>query len=1251
MLRCFFYENYPFGVDIDKIKDERKSEKMQTKNLKRLGILIVTIVMTVCMLSEGITALAAATTDKTYTLSGWGYDFRNSGLPNAYDPLTQSNSNNQFRYQWANEFYYFKNAEGKYCYCVQLGTVNVDGTTMESLNMKTDVTKYYPDETQLKDLRHATIYSYKGTCKYGYSKEVELVASQALVWTISGKYFDSSTTSLSGNEKTLLNCIKASNSAAHQNMVDCYKKMKADVLQHGNYPKGTVNNKFFVGKNTTYALKYNKSTCRWETTISMDSSISQFTLPKVSGVTFTKSGSKLKVSATEAGRKNVENKALSLTKTKAKYASKIEECTPVFLAVKNGSNASQAKVSYTQGEDPVEAYFKLTASTGNLKINKQLLTSDGQKVNGTAEQYNSILFQISHLDSDGTRHYLTSTKDSDGHYTYSGSTTDDTKGLYRVGADGTLEIKGLPAETYNLSEYQTADGFKPAGDIHITVNADKTTAVTVKNSGTGSHIDIYKTAQDWNGSEIEDTALLEKIYEATKFRAYTLDNGVKQYITAELDNKTGSENDNERYFIANYTGQTTNVNNAAVLSLYSDYDGYYNTSYSFFGTARLKNVPEGLSRIYFEEIQSYDSFGFSNGNIKVSVNKNDVNFTNQAYYFRAGFNKYAEGTTDFLSDGTFGLFASEDIYSGDKLIYTSGQEIERISANGTTTYFTAMLPAWGNYYIQEIEAPTGYVKDETKYEVKADMPVQLTSSRLSDVVLNIEDKEIRFAVSKQDAYGEEISNAQLQLIDENGDTVEEWTSDGTEHIVSGLAAGSYTLHEYYAPSGYCIATDIAVTIDEYGKIFADNTEVTAVSADGLPLIVMTDEATKVEISKKDITGDDELPGAVLQVIDKDENVIEEWVSTEEAHYIEAKLIAGETYILREITAPSGYTLATDIEFTVNSDGSVTYVVMYNSDAVGTVKVHKKTEGMMNVEGITLILSGTSDSGHEVKLTAVTDKDGIAAFTAVPTGTYTVTEDADTVPIAYMVADPIKVTVYEAETTNVDIYNTEKTGTIEISKTTEGMTDLEGIEFILSGTSDSGREIRLTAVTDKDGKAEFTSIPIGTYTITENEKTVPYAYLTAEPQEVSVFYAETTTVKISNEEKTGEIHIQKRTEGMTDLEGIEFILSGTSDSGREIRLTAVTDKDGKAAFTGIPIGTYTIAENGDTVPTGYLVADSQTVQVFYAEATNVVVSNEKIPETPSFPDSPPATGAAAIFGVPLILLLGGVILSAGRKNEK
>ena len=74
----------------------------------------------------------------------------------------------------------------------------------------------------------------------------------------------------------------------------------------------------------------------------------------------------------------------------------------------------------------------------------------------------------------------------------------------------------------------------------------------------------------------------------------------------------------------------------------------------------------------------------------------------------------------------------------------------------------------------------------------------------------------------------------------------------------------------------------------------------------------------------------------LQVIDKEGNVIKEWVSTNEPHFIEAKLIAGETYTLREITAPDGYNTAEDIEFTVNDDGSVTEVVMKDTKIITTV---------------------------------------------------------------------------------------------------------------------------------------------------------------------------------------------------------------------------------------------------------------------------------------------------------------------------
>lgn len=1219
--------------------------------LSRIGTMFIAMLVTITVISEGISVFAYSPTTKATqkTLSEWSYNFNGSGLPNGFNITNGKYDDDQYRYAWANQVPYFLTSSGEYAYCIHLGNIHHNGAISDVLSLEKYLQKSYIHDNMQTQIKELCIYSFKGKTQYGYTSDIEICASVAMAQAISSGFFDDTILGLSSNETKLLNCYNFNGvnaSSQHNKLIACYKKMKEEMLSHYDIPKGMSVTDF--GKpldNATYQLKYNKSNCRWETTISMDSTLSQFKLPSVSGVTFTRSGSKLKVSATETGRRNLDSSgAISISKVKGKYVKTITECSPLILS---GSNAQEMISSDYNNIDPIQAYFKLESATGNLKINKQLLTASGQKVNGTAEQYNDILFQLSFLDSDNVRHYLISTKDSDGVYTYANTTTDisSSSSLYRVGADGTLQIKGLPAGTFNLSEYKTADGFKLAGDVHVTVNADKTTSVTIKNSGTGSHIDVYKSANDWNGSEIEDTALLEKIYSATKFRAYVMDSGVKKYITAEPDTQTGTEHSSERYFITNYTGLTNNADNAAVLSLYSNYDGYYNTSYSFFGTARLKNVPEEIERVYFEEIQSYNGFGFYNGNIKVSQNKNDVSFTNRAYYFRAGFNKYEEGTTDFLSDGIFGLYASENVYFNGTLIYSAGQEIERIASDGETTYFSTMLLACGTYYIQEIEAPTCFIKDDTKYEVKANMPTTLTNSRLSDVVLNIENEEIRFAVSKQNVYGDEVPGAQMQLIDETGGIVEEWTSDGTDHIVSGLAAGNYTLHEYYAPSGYCIATDIAVTIDEYGKIFADNTEVTAISDDGLALIVMIDEATKVQISKQDITGEGELPGATLQVLDGD-TVIDEWVSGTEPHYIEGKLTAGKTYTLRETIAPDGYVLKSDIEFTVNTDGSVNHVVMYNSDSTGTVQVQKRTEGMVSLSGITLHLRGTSDSGKAIDIPAVTDETGLAVWTAIPTGTYEVYEDADTVPTAYLVADPIEVTVMYAQTTTAEIFNNEKTGSIVVNKTTEGMLNIEGREFVLSGTSDGGREISISAKTDKNGKATFDNIPVETYTVTETTESTPYAYLTADPVEVTVFYAEETNIEVKNEEKTGSIQVSKRTEGMTDISGIEFILSGTSDSGRDIRLTSVTNTNGNATFTAVPVGTYTITENGDTVPVGYMVADDQTVQVFYAETTNVIVNNEKIPE---IPDSPPPTGAAAV-SIPAILILGGFILSARRNGN-
>lgn len=268
-----------------------------------------------------------------------------------------------------------------------------------------------------------------------------------------------------------------------------------------------------------------------------------------------------------------------------------------------------------------------------------------------------------------------------------------------------------------------------------------------------------------------------------------------------------------------------------------------------------------------------------------------------------------------LENAVFGLFTADCVkFSRDTAIMTAASD-----ENG---YFVFDEIPYGEYIIHEIEAPTGYIFSDESYPV--------TVSEDGDVVeITAVNKPITIEISKVNVYGEELIGAEMQLIDSEDNVVDEWVSDGTNHVVSKLGAGEYVLKEIAAPDGYIIATDIKFNVDVYSNVTVENVDSKAVSDNGDPLITMVDDTTKVQISKQDITTGEELPGATLQIIDEDGNVVEKWVSTDEAHFIEGKLIAGKEYTLRETIAPDGYEIANEIRFTVNEDGSVTEVVMYD----------------------------------------------------------------------------------------------------------------------------------------------------------------------------------------------------------------------------------------------------------------------------------------------------------------------------------
>ena len=143
--------------------------------------------------------------------------------------------------------------------------------------------------------------------------------------------------------------------------------------------------------------------------------------------------------------------------------------------------------------------------------------------------------------------------------------------------------------------------------------------------------------------------------------------------------------------------------------------------------------------------------------------------------------------------------------------------------------------------------------------------------------------------------------------------MEEWISTKEPHVVYGLPEGTYTLHEELPPyaEGYVSAEDMEFEVKEDGSVTK---------------VEMKDAYSKVEISKTDITTGKELKGAKLQILNKEGEILEEWVTDGKPHLVE-KLPVGEELTLREITAPEGYEIAEDVKFTLEDTMEIQKVEM------------------------------------------------------------------------------------------------------------------------------------------------------------------------------------------------------------------------------------------------------------------------------------------------------------------------------------
>ena len=381
--------------------------------------------------------------------------------------------------------------------------------------------------------------------------------------------------------------------------------------------------------------------------------------------------------------------------------------------------------------------------------------------------------------------------------------------------------------------------------------------------------------------------------------------------------------------------------------------------------------------------------------------------------------------------------------------------------SGKEEHYVSGLEEGKKYTLIEETAPDGYVKAES---------IEFTVSReKKNEAYIMKDKQV--TVTKTEVSGtDEVEGAKMTVTDEKGKTVDEWTSGKEEHYVSGLEEGkTYTLTETTAPNGYVKAGSIEFTVSK-DKVNQK--------------INMLDK--QVSVTKTDITGTQEVPGATLTVKDEDGNTVDTWVSGDKEHYVSG-LEEGKTYTLIEETAPEGYVRAEEITFTVTNEKVDQEVNMFDAQ----VKVSK-----------TDALTGDAVKGAEF---TVFDKDGnivdkwttdgtAHAVSGLDAGKEYIIKETKT-PEGYMTAPDRTLVVSGEQNMDVEIKEQPVLTDIEVQKVdaqTKKVIRSKDFEFTMYSDADCKNAITTVSADKNAGTATFKNLRYGTYYIKETK--APTGYL-------------------------------------------------------------------------------------------------------------------------------------------------------------
>ena len=636
-----------------------------------------------------------------------------------------------------------------------------------------------------------------------------------------------------------------------------------------------------------------------------------------------------------------------------------------------------------------------------------------------------------------------------------------------------------------------------------------------------------------------------------------------------------------------------------------------------------------------------------------------------------------------LNSATFKIVALEDIYdrSTGELMFAKGDTIKQKvggtwydefttnsenqpgTFNGENgTVFTPLEMDPGKYALVEIKTPEGFllpdgevpfeignIKDYTQdadgdYYIEVVMKnaqpkgeINLTKKieADADADLNLFDENSDLSGIKFGLYAKEdiIDMADGSVVYEKDALVDEYNlnTDGTLDIAD-IWVGNYYLKELETLPGLILDDtiyDVSITKTD------DTTKVISVAQE------VTNKTTRTELSKTDITGDVELPGAEMSVINKETGEeVASWTSTDKPFVI-AGLPKGD-YTLNEKVAPEGYVLSTDsVDFTVNDNGEVakaqmkdTYVDVVKEGPVGEV-VYGAEMTVFDKETGEVVDSWTvskEDPQHKIK-NLIQDKTYIISESYAPEG--------------YVIAADIEFTVTGKDNQHYEMIDKQ----VAFTKVDVNGKPIARMEYTV--TSEKTKQIVDKGITTEDGAVFLNGLVYGgDYVITETG--TPKGYATALPVKFTVDDKKVQTVTMVNKTVT----FQKVDQFNKPVEGGLFAVLD-KDGNELYQFTA--KKDGVVLKDLVVNEIYYIKEL--KAPSGFVLNKAPVKFTVLNDDENQIVKmdNKYIVGKITMDDNPSLTGSIRVqtgddMYLGLILLitmfaLGGSVYFATNHRKK